>query len=133
MPNDEKLIQADSIQYNRILCAIYYARQPVKYAVARYFCQAQVIAPEILQAVLNGQTVAPKRTPRQLSPDSIKAVADQYRKKSLTEQPDNYANNNEMIIDDDTVEKPESQLNPSCVNNSSTQNFHDCYINQNNK
>ncbi|KAI7848438.1 hypothetical protein BDC45DRAFT_419654, partial [Circinella umbellata] len=37
MSHDEQIIQADLIQYNRILRAIDYVRQPVKFAVARFF------------------------------------------------------------------------------------------------
>ncbi|KAI9249484.1 hypothetical protein BDA99DRAFT_590113, partial [Phascolomyces articulosus] len=37
LSDDEKLIQADGRQYNRILRAIDFIRQSVKFSVARFF------------------------------------------------------------------------------------------------
>ncbi|KAG2226917.1 hypothetical protein INT45_010196, partial [Circinella minor] len=96
LPEEDQIIQADTLQYHRILRAIDFVRHPVKFAVARYFCHTQVITHDILQQVLDGNTVAPKRQPSQLSPETIRATANQFREPS----PSTSA---EMNIDDHEV------------------------------
>ncbi|KAI9251519.1 Endonuclease/exonuclease/phosphatase, partial [Phascolomyces articulosus] len=49
LSDDEKLMQAEVIQYHRILRAIDFIRKPVKFSVARFFCQKQIISPDTLQ------------------------------------------------------------------------------------
>ncbi|KAI7846666.1 hypothetical protein BDC45DRAFT_542668 [Circinella umbellata] len=111
MSHDEQIIQADLIQYNRILRAIDYVRQPVKFAVARFFCHTQVITPAILQDVLNGHNVAPQQSSRQPSPDRTKAAADQFRIDSPDKSEQGH--DTEMIIDNGQLEDQEAQFSNS--------------------
>ncbi|KAI7852178.1 hypothetical protein BDC45DRAFT_485390 [Circinella umbellata] len=96
LPEEDQIIQADTLQYHRILRAIDFVRHPVKFAVARYFCHTQAITRDILQQVLDGNTVAPKRQPRQLSPETIRETANQFRESSPS-------TSTEMNIDDHEV------------------------------